>query len=124
MLSAVRRTDAAVVSLYGDIGDESCGVFEVPSPIDNAPMIVIASCDGGWDHVSVSRRKRPPNWVEMEHIKRMFFKTGETAMQLHVPASDHINVRPNCLHLWRPQNVEIPRPPGWMVGNKREPQTA
>jgi hypothetical protein len=51
----------------------------------------------------VSRRNRCPNWTEMEHVKRMFFGDNETAMH------------PWCLHLWRPQQAEIPRPPGIMV---------
>ncbi len=46
----------------------------------------------------------------------MFFEPDETCMQLHVPASDHINNHANVLHLWRPQLLEIPRPPAIMVG--------
>lgn len=99
-------------------GDETCGYFVVPSPIDSAPMSIIASQGGEWDHISVSRRNRPPNWPEMERVRMLFFGPNETVMQLHVPAGDHVNAHPNCLHLWRPQNVEIPRPPGWMVGPK------
>jgi hypothetical protein len=49
-------------------------------------------------------------------MKRLFFREDETAMQLHVPATDHINCHPHCLHLWRPTEVEIPRPPAIMVG--------
>ena len=37
------------------------------------------------------------------------------AMQLHVPPRDHVNIHPNCLHLWRPQFAMIPRPEAWMV---------
>lgn len=72
--------------------------------------------DPFWDHVSVSRSSRCPNWPEMEFVKRKFFEDHETAMQLHVPIDQHINAHPRCLHLFRPQHVEIPRPPGWMVG--------
>lgn len=75
---------------------------------------VVASWGEGWEHVSVSRRDRCPSWEEMEHVARLFWP-NETAMQLHVPASDHINVHPFCLHWWRPIGVEIPMPPGWMV---------
>lgn len=96
------------------VGDETCGSFLIPSPIDASDMIVIASQGGGWDHVSVSRKKRPPNWPEMEHVKRLFFG-DEVVVQFHVPSRDHVNNHPNCLHLWRPQEVEIPRPPAWMV---------
>ena len=117
-LDQYRRTDDAVIGWYGNVGDHECGVFTVPSPIDRAPMTVIASADEGWDHVSVSRRNRTPNYPEMQAIYRMFFADGEMAMQLHVPASDHVNVHPNCLHLWRPWQDDIPLPPSIFVGPK------
>lgn len=117
-LDRYRRSDPAVISWYGDAGDETCGVFELPRPTDRAPLRIIASSGMEWDHVSVSRKNRCPNWTELEHVKRLFFCDDETAMQLHVPSTDHISVHPNCLHLWRPQSIEIPRPPGFMVGEK------
>lgn len=76
---------------------------------------VIACAGGDWDHVSVSCSDRIPTWDEMEKIKRMFFKESETAMQLHVPTAQHINIHHNVLHLWRPHSVAIPLPPAWMV---------
>lgn len=118
LLDAYRETGPDVVRLWGFVGDETCGMFHVPSPTDRAPLRIVASSGEGWDHVSVSRQNRCPNWPEMEHIKRLFFKDDETAMQLHVPPSDHVNFHPYCLHLWRPHGVEIPRPPAYMVGPK------
>lgn len=120
LLEAYRETGPDVIRIWGFVGDDTCGMFHLPSPIDKAPLRVIASSGEGWDHISVSRQNRCPNWPEMEHIKRLFFRDDETAMQLHVPPSDHINVHPFCLHLWRPHGVEIPRPPGWMVGPQEE----
>ena len=114
-LSSFRQYQAEI-DLYGVIGDEGNGIFRIQSSVDQADMIVIASNGGDWDHLSVSRKKRCPNWLEMEQVKRLFFKDGETAVQYHVPPSDHINIHPNCLHLWRPQNAEMPRPPSFMVG--------
>ncbi len=84
---------------------------------------IVASWGGGWEHVSVSHRDRCPTWEEMEAIARHFWP-NEAAMQLHVPASDHINVHPHCLHWWRPIDAEIPRPPGWMVGPEKRPAAA
>lgn len=78
-------------------------------------MLIIASWDSGWDHVSVSLPDRCPTWEEMERVKRAFFRSDETAMQLHVPPSDHKNLHPYCLHIWRPHHADIPRPPSWMV---------
>jgi hypothetical protein len=70
-----------------------------------------------WDHVSVSRSDRCPWWEEMDFIARTFFRPNETAMQLHVPVSDHVNHHPHCLHLWRPTGLKkIPMPPSIMVG--------
>lgn len=102
--------------IYGQQGGATEGVFAIPSPEDGAPLYIIASAGMGWDHVSVSRADRCPTWGELEHVKRAFFEDQETAMQLHVPASDHVNVHPHVLHLWRPQDAEIPRPPAVMVG--------
>jgi len=115
-LDQYRRSDADVIRMWGWAGDDGCGCFELPSKIDGGILRVVASNGEGWDHVSVSRKNRCPNWPEMDHIKRLFFEEHETAMQLHVPPTDHINCHPNCLHLWRPQAAEIPRPPGMMVG--------
>ena len=104
-----------VMEHYGSIGDQDAGMFALPSTIDGGQLRVVASSGEGWDHVSVSRTNRCPNWTEMEQIKRLFFKPDETAMQLHVPPNDHISVHPYCLHLWRPHLLPIPMPPKWMV---------
>lgn len=92
-----------------------CGAFVLPSPIEKRHLRVIASNGEGWDHVSVSLVNRCPRWSEMEYAKRLFFRDNETAMQLHVPPTDHISFHPHCLHLWRPHDAEIPRPPSIMV---------
>jgi len=113
-----RDTGPEVREFYGNTGDHGHGAFLVPSPIDKAVMRVVASSSGGWDHVSVSRKNRIPNWTELEHVKRMFFKDTEAAMQLHVPPAEHINHHPRTLHLWRPQAIEIPMPPAIFVGPK------
>lgn len=123
LLDAFRQTGAATAH-WGWGGDESCGMFVIPSEIDKAPMMVVASVGNGWDHVSVSRRNRCPNWTEMEQVKHLFFRDEEVAMQLHVPKSDHISFHPYCLHLWRPLDAEIPRPPAWMVGPAKEDVSA
>lgn len=116
LLDAYRDVSPSVIALYGDAGDETCGAFLVPSPIDGGAIRIVASSGEGWDHVSASRHNRCPNWPEMEHVKRLFFRDNETAMQLHVPPSEHINCHPYCLHMWRPHAVEIPKPPSIMVG--------
>lgn len=120
-LDEYRDRSPRVLQLYGDYGNYGNGVFNVPSPVDGAPLVCIASDGAGWDHVSVSRRKRCPNWPEMDHVKRLFFHDNETVMQLHVPRSDHISDHDTTLHLWRPTYGEvIPRPPAFMVGGCTE----
>ena len=89
-------------------------------PHGRVKLAVIASAgDGGvpWEHVSVSipGHQRTPSWEEMDYVKRLFWGDGETVMQLHVPRSEHKNLHPWCLHLFRPTNVEIPRPPNFTV---------
>lgn len=103
-----------VKSGFGWNGDHSCGAFAFD--YRGAFIRVIASSGEGWDHVSVSLETRCPTWDEMEFVKRKFFNDDETAMQLHVPPSDHINHHPHCLHLWRPHGEKIPRPPNFLVG--------
>lgn len=116
VIDKLRDRSRRIFEMYGNYGDETCGCFDVASPIDGSLMHVIASTGEGWDHVSVSRTNRCPNWPEMEHIKRMFFNDDEVAMQLHVAVSDHISVHPYCLHIWRPnEGAAIPLPPGTMV---------
>ena len=72
-------------------------------------------------NVSVSpgsaQRKCCPTWDEMCAIKDMFFGEDERVMQFHPPKSEYINNHPYCLHLWRPIDAEIPRPPAFMVGS-------
>ena len=81
---------------------------------------VIWSNGGGWEHVSVSpyNRRYTPTWDEMCALKDMFFYEDETVVQYHPARSEYINNMPNCLHLWRPLNKEMPTPPSIMVGIK------
>lgn len=114
-LNRYRRTDQDIIDMFGSTGNDKGGFFEVQSPGWGIYLRVIASNADGWDHVSVSCQHRAPIWSEMEFIKRLFFKDDETAMQLHVPPSHHLNIHPHTLHLWRPHDTLIPRPPVIMV---------
>jgi hypothetical protein len=107
------RVDAT--KTHGWNGDDTCGAFALPSPIDGQSLQVVASSELGWDHVSVSRPSRCPNWPEMDFIKRRFFEDHETAVQFHVARADHINIHPYTLHLWRNQMQPFPMPPREMV---------
>ena len=76
---------------------------------------VIASDGLGWDHVSVSHKHKIPSWKVMCEVKDMFFNDEDIVMQLHPKKSEYVNDNPNCLHLWRPQDKEIPTPKRIMV---------
>ncbi len=105
--------EAQRVPLMGRMGNEDVGCFTMT--YKGAFLRIIACAAEGWDHVSVSLEDRTPTWDEMDHVKRMFFKDRETAYQLHVPVSEHINCHPNCLHIWRKHNFKMPLPPRIMV---------
>lgn len=77
---------------------------------------VIASWDGGWDHVSVSLSDRCPTWDEMTYVKQLFWDDEDCVVQYHPPKSRYVNNYANCLHLWKSQQVPFPGPPEWMVG--------
>lgn len=96
--------------------EREAGIFVMPSCVDGGQLRIVATAHLDWDHVSISRHDRCPDWYEMEQVKRLFFWPHETAMQLHVPPDEHVNNSEHCLHIWRPQKVEIPRPPSLMVG--------
>lgn len=85
----------------------------------NKRAVVVWSNGGGWDHVSVSWSNRTPTWGEMCVVKDIFFYPEETCIEYHPAQSEYVNQHPNCLHIWRPQNTELPKPPTWMVGLKK-----
>jgi len=53
-----------------------------------------------WLHVSCSRPTRLPSWDDLRRVKDLFVGRERTALQVVPPASRHINIHPNCLHLW------------------------
>ena len=98
--------------------DENCannGRFLLP--YDGRTLCVLSSDGGGWDHVSVSivGSLETPTWSDMCYVRRLFFRGDEWVMQFHPPPSLNRNYYPGCLHLWKPQNREIPTPDPDMV---------
>ncbi len=98
--------------LAGNYGDEQNGAFHIKPK----GLTILISAGDGWEHVSVSRVSKMPSYEDMEWAKQKFWGANACVMQLHVPAEDHVNYHPFCLHLWRPIDQEIPRPPSIMVG--------
>lgn len=113
-LNAFRKV-AKEVEIAGCKGDSGNGVFEVR--VGAKWFWVIASNGGGWEHVSVSpvSGNGVPTWKDMCAIKEMFFEDEEEVMQIHPKKSEYVNLHKNCLHLWRPIDVEMPTPPIIMV---------
>lgn len=102
-------------TLGGDARDGNNGAFVVT--LKHAQkVVVIASDQLGWEHVSVSRKDRCPTWEEMCQVKALFWDAEDVVIQYHPRESDYVNNHPHCLHLWRPVGVELPVPPSYMVG--------
>ena len=78
-------------------------------------LMVIVSWGMGWDHVSVSRKNRCPDWDEMCRVKNIFWGPEECVVQYHPAKSEYKNFHRFCLHLWKPQGVELPTPQSIMV---------
>jgi hypothetical protein len=100
------------------------GKFAVQGPCGERLVIVASGGDAddiesqGWEHVSVSTRRRCPNWQEMCFVKDLFWEPEECVMQLHPPQSQWVNNHSYCLHLWRSRREAIPQPPANLVGVK------
>ena len=65
----------------------------------------------GYEHVSIAPRKqfKMPSWEDMAKLKDIFFKDDEEAYQIMPKKSEYVNLKENCLHLWRPHNGKILR---------------
>ena len=106
---------------YGSMPGNLFGAFEIQGPCGRR-LTIMTSGPGdtqyGWEHVSVSTERHPPNWEEMCYVKGLFWEDEEVVMQLHPRKSDYVNCHPNCLHLWRPSDGAIPTPDSVLVGPK------
>lgn len=119
----LRSLDKYRIPHMGYLGDESCGKFIIPTEDGKFNYLIIASAFDGWEHVSISlitanrtaEIKRCPKWSEMCYVKDLFFESEEVVMQLHPAKSNYVNNHHYTLHLWRPQNQDIPVPPTYMV---------
>jgi len=96
------------------------GAFMIAGPYNTQLRVISSGPNEGWEHVSVSTETRPPDWNEMAFIKDLFWEETEWVIQYHPSIEDYVNHHPYCLHLWRPLDQEIPKPPTWMVGPKNK----
>lgn len=110
-LLAKSLTDSLAVSVV------PAGWQEVPFPFDSPfsgcrryvrkgdKLKVLFSADRHedervWIHVSMSFKNRVPSYQDMCDVKRLFIGPGRKAIQVFAAESDHVNIHPNCLHIW------------------------
>lgn len=68
---------------------------------------VIFGIEEKWEHVSFSPySQKNPTWNAMCELKDIFFDDEETVVQMHPPKSQYVNLKGNCLHLWRMKELE------------------
>ena len=62
--------------------------------------------EDGFEHVSISPTKvyKMPSWNDMAQLKDIFFYPEEEAYQIMPKKSQYVNLKNNCLHIWRPVN--------------------
>lgn len=82
-------------------------------PFNGIKLTVIATLDTDdngitWENVSVSLKNRLPTWQELKFIKMLFWDPEDEVLQFFPPQSQYVDVHKNCLHLWRPINVDLP----------------
>jgi hypothetical protein len=95
------------------------GAFEMTGPCGERLTIMAADGrDTGWEHVSVSTRRRIPNWIEMAFVKDLCWEAEDCVVQFHPPRSRYVNNYSVVLHLWRWTRGEFPSPPDILVGFK------
>jgi len=108
---------------YTSASDGNNGAFKLVYKNKNGKKIkifVIASDGMNWEHVSVSitDKKRCPNWSEMCFIKSMFWSSEDVVIQYHPAESEYVSFHDYCLHMWRPINQDFPAPNHLMVAPK------
>lgn len=64
-------------------------------------MSITKELDGRrWLHASLSARTIDDAYDKLALLKRVWIGEGRTALQVFPPKAKHVNVHPNCLHLW------------------------
>lgn len=120
-LEAYRVISGPMSSFPGQLS----GAFRIP----RGSWQLIAVADSGapemgvyWEHVSLRmssyKTDRLPTWTEMCYAKDLFWEETECVVQYHPPKADYVNNHPFVLHLWKPTDQELPRPPSITVGVK------
>ena len=86
------------------------GIYRTRMKIGNLEGTVVwGANEDGWEHVSFSPfGGKLPGWNDMCILKNIFFEDEEEAIQIHPKKSEYINLKENCLHLWRYPGMKLP----------------
>ena len=78
------------------------GVYEF-SDGTKATIVVGDNESDCYEHASVApiNHRKVPTWSQMCEFKDLCFKDEEEVVQVHPPKSEYVNIKGNCLHLWR-----------------------
>lgn len=111
IVSNVRISSASV----GKTG----GSAHIELPTGLSGSVIWGRDEGGWEHVSVSdrRRGRIPSWNDMCRVKSIFWHDDEECAQFHPRESEYVHSvggLENVLHIWRPKNGD------WSIANSDE----
>lgn len=60
-----------------------------------------------WRHLSVSRKSRIPTYEDLALVKKLFLRKYK-AVQVFPREDEHVNIHPNCLHLFATDNLPLP----------------
>jgi len=88
-------------------GPGPCGVTFIRSDGLRSVIITSSTIDEDdetiWLHASIAIQPagvRAPDYYELVELHHGVWGDTGWAMQVFAPPSEHINIRPNCLHLW------------------------
>ena len=91
-------------------GDDGA-MYVMPNRHASVIVSVAREQDGRlWLHASMGRPDRLPTWDELAAMKAWAIGTDRYAYQVIPPASKHVNIHPNVLHLWAPLEGDLPLP--------------
>lgn len=102
------------LKIESETPDGGCGIIKIPASNKKGykKASVVWSCGMGWEHVSVAIfTGAVPTWNDMCWLKDQFFTDEEAVVEYHPRKSKYVNIKENCLHLWRPTIVDLPEPP-------------
>lgn len=91
-IKALNNTGATNVKIYNM--DTGCTVFYCVEK-------------DGKEHVSISHRKRLPNWNEVKYVRYELMKPDVKVAQILPPKSEYVDVHTNCFHLWELSDEEL-----------------